>query len=97
RKVAPLRCFLDRHRWLAFDEERAMAAPRLSFTTRQRHIKVRPEFVNGERFADNVNRSNLIEQLTQTSRIDPIYFQIPILRLPAHQFIAHTTSDEQRA
>src|SRR5215203_2832623 len=55
-----------------------------------------PEFVNRERFADNVHWSKLIEDLTQPGRLQLINFEIPVLRLDPHQFVAHTTTDEQR-
>src|SRR5205823_10457026 len=79
------------------DEERAMAATRLALSSWNRNIKVRAELVNGERFAHHVNRSKSIENLAQPRRLNPINFQVPILRLPAHQLIAHTTADQQRA
>src|SRR5947209_7984171 len=74
-----------------------MTAAGLALASWDRNIKVRAELVNRESFAHHVNRSKSIENIAKTRRLDPINFQVPILRLPAHQLIAHTTADQQRA
>ena len=58
---------------------------------------MRPELVNGEGLANHVNRSKSIENLAKPRRLNSINFQVPILWLPAHQLIAHTTAYQQRA
>ena len=82
RKVAPSRRFFERHRRIAFDEKPAMSAAGLSLPPRHRNIQVRAEFVNRERFADDIHIAELIQQLAQSRRLNPINFEIPIFRLP---------------
>src|SRR5437763_12571144 len=74
-----------------------MAATHLALASWNRNIKMRPELVNGERFANHVNLSEWIENFAETRGFNSINFQVPILRLPAHQLIAHTAADQQRA
>jgi hypothetical protein len=58
---------------------------------------MRSELVNGERFTNDVHRSKSVENLAETSRLNSVNFQIPILRLLAHQLVAHTAANQQRA
>src|ERR1051325_3621457 len=57
---------------------------------------MRAEFVDREGFADDVDRPDLIEDFTKTRRFDSIDFQVPILGLLTHQFVAHTAANQQR-
>src|SRR6266404_1535700 len=61
REIAPAHAVLDGHRRIAFDEERAMSAPRLALAPWQSHIQISPKLVDGECFADHVNFAELIE------------------------------------
>ena len=74
-----------------------MTAAALSFTPRERNIKVWTQLINRERLADDVHISEPIQQLPQVAGLDSVNFQVPVLRLLAHQLIPHTTADEQRA
>src|SRR5205814_5485956 len=60
----------DRHRRIAFDDERAMAAAGLAIATRQRDVEMRGDFVNGEGFTDNVDLSESIKYFSESQRID---------------------------
>jgi hypothetical protein len=54
------------------------------------------ELVNSERLADDIDWSKVVEDLAQPYRIQVINFEIPILRLCAHQRITHTPTHQQR-
>src|SRR5438132_205668 len=71
-----------------------MPATRLALASRDRNIKMRPELVNGERFAHHVNHSKSIENLAEPRRLNLINFQVPILRLPAHLLVGGCVRDE---
>ena len=96
-EVASSRSFFQTHRRIAFDEEGSMAAARLAFAARQRNIEARTDFVDGECFADNIDIAEPVEDLAQSSGFNVINFEVPILRLRAHQRIPHTTAHQQRA
>src|SRR5437667_2943589 len=74
-----------------------MPAPRPALAARQRDIDVRTEFVNGEGLADDIDWTKLIKQSAQLLRCERVDFKVPILRLAAHQTIAHAAADKQRA
>src|SRR5207237_4201525 len=55
------------------------------------------QFVNRKRFADGIDFAERIKNFPQLLRLDAVNFNVPILRLDAHQFIAHAAADEHRA
>src|SRR5258706_1172066 len=94
-EVATARRIVDCHRGIAFNDKGAMATTGLSLAARQRNIKVCSQFINRERFADDVDRSDLIKQRAQFVGLNSVSFDVPILRLLAHEQITDTTADEQ--
>src|SRR6185503_13708666 len=96
-EIAPASRIFDCHRGITFNDESTMTTTELSFAARQRNIQVRSQLINSERFADDVYRANLIKQGTQFFGLNSVDFDIPILRLLAHEQIANTTAHEQRA
>ena len=71
-----------------------MTTAGLVFATRQGNIQVGADFVNGKGFTDDVYLSESIKHFFQPRRFNSIDFNVPILRLPAHQLVAHTPADE---
>ncbi len=55
------------------------------------------ELVNGERLAHNVNSAKVIQKYAQTRRLDAVDFEVPVLRLLAHQLVAHAAANQERA
>src|SRR5215470_4444855 len=74
-----------------------MTTARFAFTTWNRDIEMRSEFVNRECFAHDVDRAELIENFAQLLRRNSVDFQIPVFWLRAHQLVTHTAADKQRA
>src|SRR5882672_148338 len=97
REVSSTRRFLDSHLRIALDEKRAMPTTRLALPARQRDIEMGAEFINRERFTDDVHRTKRVQQFPQSLRLDTVNLNVPVLRLLAHQLVAHATADQQRA
>ena len=65
--------------------------------SRHRDIKVGAQFVHGEGFTDSIYFAKLVQQFPQTTRLNSVDLQVPVFRLPAHEFVAHTAPNQQRA
>src|SRR6267142_2049142 len=55
------------------------------------------EFVNRERLSYNVHSAEPIEQFAQSGRLNAVNLNVPVPRRPAHEFVTHATSHQQRA
>src|ERR1044071_6927129 len=96
-EVAPPGGLFKAHRGVAFDDERAMAAPRLALAARQRDIKVTAHFIHREGFANRVNAPELFQRRAKPRSLYAVNFYVPILRLSAHHTVTHAAADQQRA
>ena len=67
-EVAPARCLVNAHRRIALDHKRLVTASRFTLTARDGNVEMMPELVNGERFADDVDWTKLVQDLAQTFR-----------------------------
>jgi hypothetical protein len=55
------------------------------------------DFVDSEGFADDVDRTKLVEDFSQACSVEIVDFEVPVFWLAMHQRVAHTAADEQRA
>ena len=53
------------------------------------------ELVNSECFADGVDWSELVQNLSQACGVQIVDFEVPVFRLRAHEGVANTATDKQ--
>ena len=96
-EVAPPRRLGDRHVRIAGDHEAAMAASRLRFAARQRHVDV-ADLVDLKALADRLDAAERFEQRAQTIAGKAEHLEVDVARLgQAQQPIANPAADNQRA
>ena len=96
REVAAAGRFLDGHVGVAGHLEAAMAASDLRFAPRHRHVEVR-DLVDGEAFADGVDRAERGEHVLEPIRGEAVDLEIDILRVASEQPVADPAADDQGA
>ena len=74
-----------------------MAASGLALAARQRNVEIRSQFIDCESFADDVYRAKAIQQAAQFRGLYSVDLDVPVLRRAAHEQIANTAANQQRA
>jgi hypothetical protein len=74
-----------------------MPASGFSLASRKRNIQILSDFVNRKRLADRIDAPETFKNFSETQWFDPVDFDIEILWLEPHQFVAHAAADEHCA
>ena len=95
-EIAAARGVLERQVRIPCHLEAAMAATRFRLAAGQRHIDV-AGFINLKTATDGFDAPPRFEDLPQPLGGEAVHFDVDVLRLAAHQTVAHPAADDERA